>query len=300
MSIPVTVFTGFLGSGKTTIIRNVVEQLPKSYKVVWLKNEYGSINIDSELAKTENVAVKEMLNGCLCCVLVGKLENALNDILREFKPERIIVETSGSAYPAPIVWEIEKIKELKLDGVITVIDAVNFAGYHDTSYSAKLQAQYTDLFIINKIGLVTDTDLDRRLDDLYELNPSTPKIKTVDAKLPLDLIFGLDHNYHKLETDHSESHHDDDWDVFGFEVFGKFDLKKVLDYLAKLDRDDFYRIKIIVQTKEGYYLVNGVAGRITSEQIENYKGNNKFVFMGRGIKGREEDVKGKVMECVEG
>lgn len=290
MAIPVTVFTGFLGSGKTTIIRNIVRKLPQDYKIVWLKNEYGSISVDTELARSENIAVKEMLNGCLCCVLVGKLENALTEILSEFKPQRIIIETSGTAYPAPIVWEIEKLPTLKIDGVVTVIDAVNFKGFHDTSYSAKLQAQYTDLFIINKVGLVDDHELETRLDDLYELNPSTPKIKSANADISLDLVFGLDHAYHEVSTDAEDHHHEDDWDILGFELFGKFQLEPLVSYLSTLDRDDYYRIKLIVKTADGTYLVNGVAGRITSEKLDNYRGNNKFVFMGRGIKQRKEHL----------
>lgn len=74
----------------------------------------------------------------------------------KYNPDRIIIETSGSAFPAPIAIQIRQLDQtqLKLDSIITVIDAVNFAGYEDTSYTAKLQAQYTDLIILNKVDLV--------------------------------------------------------------------------------------------------------------------------------------------------
>src|SRR5690242_204186 len=111
MKIPTTVVTGYLGAGKTTIILNLIKQLQEDYQVVWLKNEYGNLSIDSELAKEHNIEVKEMLNGCLCCVLVGKLKDALHEIIRDYTPDRIIIESSGTAYPLPIVLEINEIPE---------------------------------------------------------------------------------------------------------------------------------------------------------------------------------------------
>jgi G3E family GTPase len=76
-----------------------------------------------------------MINGCLCCVLVGQMKNALYD-LKELSPDRIIIETSGSAFPAPIAWQIRELEEdFVLDAIITVIDVVSFTGYSDTSYT---------------------------------------------------------------------------------------------------------------------------------------------------------------------
>lgn len=82
MAIPVTVFTGFLGAGKTSIILSLLPQLPKDYRVVLLKNEFGEIEVDSQLAKQSNLtAVSEILNGCMCCVLIGQMKSALLEIL---------------------------------------------------------------------------------------------------------------------------------------------------------------------------------------------------------------------------
>ncbi|CAJ0764177.1 13761_t:CDS:2 [Entrophospora sp. SA101] len=78
--IPVTVFTGFLGSGKTTIIISLLKRVPKSYKICLLKNEFGDMKVDSELVRESNIEVQEMLNGCLCCVLVGQMKTALLEL----------------------------------------------------------------------------------------------------------------------------------------------------------------------------------------------------------------------------
>ncbi|KAJ3040678.1 hypothetical protein HDV00_010571 [Rhizophlyctis rosea] len=215
--IPVTVFTGFLGAGKTTIILSLIERLPPGYKVVLLKNEFGDVKVDSELARASNIQVTEMLNGCMCCVLVGQMKNALLEIRDTQKPDRIIIETSGSAFPAPIAWQIRELasENFTLDAIITVIDCVNFTGYEDTSYTAKMQAKYTDVILLNKHELVTERQLDLVLDHVYHLNEDTPKLKCEgEHGVSPDLVFGLDTKLFSLAPTASttKSSTDKEWD----------------------------------------------------------------------------------------
>eukprot|EP00126_Sphaerothecum_destruens_P011780 Sdes_comp20959_c0_seq2m18711 len=196
MAISVTVFTGFLGAGKTTVILDLIKKMPPNYKIALLKNEFGDIKVDSELARENNIQVTEMMNGCLCCVLVGQMSNALLEIKNQYHPDRIIIETSGSAFPATIAWKIRELSSegFHLDSIITVVDCVNFRGYEDTSYTAKLQAKYTDLILMNKWELVSEREYDLVLDHVYELNTDTPKEKVsrgADGVSP-SLVFGLD------------------------------------------------------------------------------------------------------------
>lgn len=292
MKIPVTVFTGYLGSGKTTIILNLIQQLDPSYKVVWLKNEYGNISVDSELAKENNIQVKEMLNGCLCCVLVGKLKDALNEILAEYKPDRIIIESSGTAYPLPIVFEISQIGQLELDGVINVIDAENFNGYHDKGYVAKMQAGYTDLIIINKIDRIDPNQLDKVLDEVYDLNPSTPKVQTANGNLSRNLLLGLDSKLvedideEDVEHDHHDSHdHPDDVEVVDYIENTAFNRSELEQLLSTLKLRGFIRIKGSVRGDDDkYYLLNWVFGRNTWQELSKYSGPTKIAFMGKDIK----------------
>ncbi|KAJ3114608.1 hypothetical protein HK100_001609 [Physocladia obscura] len=212
---PVTVFTGFLGSGKTTILLALLAQIPKEYNVVVLKNEFGDITVDSQLidsaagvngGRKSSVRVAEMLNGCLCCVLVGQMKNALLDIKEKYNPDRIIIETSGSAFPAPIAWQIRQLEPdgFSLDAIITVIDCVNFTGYEDTSYTAKMQAKYTDLILLNKHELITERQFDILLDHVYELNEDTPKFKCNGTQgVSPSLIFGIDTKLFQLSSDGS-------------------------------------------------------------------------------------------------
>ena len=289
MRIPVTVFTGFLGAGKTTIIINIIKQMPPSYKLVMLKNEFGNVEVDSKLMQDSNIKVTEMLNGCLCCILVGKLGNALEEIISKYSPDHILIETSGSAYPAPIAWEIDKMKaKLKLDGIITVIDAKNFSGYRDTSYTAKIQAQYTDLILINKHEGLSEQELDKVLDDVYDLNSSTPKLKTDKGKIPASLIFGLNSkllNYLKensANTDHDHMHKEVEiMELITPKDFNKTQFSKILD---KLPKWDFYRIKGVLRTKEANLIVNFAFGDYEFIKYPHDMQHSEITFMGKNFK----------------
>ncbi|SJK99837.1 related to putative GTPases (G3E family) [Armillaria ostoyae] len=226
--IPITVITGFLGAGKTTLILSLLPQLPSDYKVVLLKNEFGDVEgrtlvfktilnlrsllVDSKLAAQSSLtAVSEILNGCMCCVLVGQMQNALLEI-----KDRIIIECSGSAFPATLAFQIRELERetgggLRLDAIVTVIDAENFTGYEDTSPTAKMQSSYTDMILINKWEHVSERQLDTVLDHLGTLNDLTPKIRCrgkqgVDPKL----IFGLETKLFMEEEAFKDVEHQDE------------------------------------------------------------------------------------------
>ncbi|CEL55864.1 COBW domain-containing protein C15D4,05 OS=Schizosaccharomyces pombe (strain 972 / ATCC 24843) GN=SPBC15D4.05 PE=3 SV=1 [Rhizoctonia solani AG-1 IB] len=216
-AIPVTVFTGFLGAGKTTIILSLLEQLPKDYQAVLLKNEFGDVEVDSQLASNSSLAaVSEILNGCMCCILVGQMKTALLEIRDKYRPDRIIIESSGSAFPATLAFQIRELEretegDFKLDAIITVVDAENFTGYEDTSPTAKMQAQYTDVILLNKWEHVSERDLDIVLDHLGTLNDLTPKLRCQGKSgVPYNLLFGLDSKqFLDLPTHSDENHHDE-------------------------------------------------------------------------------------------
>lgn len=288
--IPVTVFTGYLGSGKTTIILNLVSKLPQGYTAVLLKNEYGDTAVDSELAKESNIGVKEYLNGCLCCVLIGKLGLALQELLRDYHPDRIFIETSGSAYPGPIAWEIRKTPSVYLDGMVTVIDALNFTGYKDKSYTAKLQTKDTDLILINKHESINEEKLDRVLDDVYELNPSTPKIKTDRGKIDPDVIFGLDSKLFEKFQDvqfqeqrKDAHHHEHELGFFSYRSDGNFFKPNFEQFLDSIPKEDFYRIKGIILFENSFYVLNYVFGKFSFTPIQKYKGPTKLLFIGPSV-----------------
>lgn len=296
---PVTVFTGYLGSGKTTIILGLIKQLPKDYRSVWLKNEFGDVDVDSQLAKENNIEVREILNGCLCCVLVGRLGDALEEIVGKYHPDRIIVETSGSAYPAPIAVEIRRHPQtLKLDGIITVIDALNFTGYKDKSFTAKVQAQYTDLILINKHEGLSERQLDDVLDDVYELNLTTPKVKTERGRVSPDLVFGLDTRLFETAEQVAEEergkepeHHRLEVEVMEVHSPRLMDRAALESLLKELPPEYFYRIKGMVAFADGHYLLNYVFGRFDLQKMTKYANSTKLIFMGKDLRDHAEKIR---------
>lgn len=268
--IPVTIITGFLGSGKTTLILNLIPQLPKTYKLALLKNEFGDLAIDSQLASSSAVSgVQELLNGCICCNLVGQLGDALDTLRRDVVPDRIIIETSGSAFPATLAMEVNRLgnetRNYVLDGVVVVIDVENWQGYDDTSYTAKLQARYTDLIVFNKWEHVDGRRFDDCLDRVGDLELEVPWVRSDKGRVGKDVILGIDGGLakelspdhgHTRDHDHGTHDHKEDHqsevEVLSVTLSAPSDSSASID-LSSLDsllrsapKEEIYRIKAIL------------------------------------------------------
>ncbi|KAH7318346.1 CobW/HypB/UreG, nucleotide-binding domain-containing protein [Stachybotrys elegans] len=276
--IPITIVTGFLGSGKTTLILNLIPQLRSKnpdYKLALLKNEFGDLAVDSQLATSSAISgVRELLNGCICCNLVGQLGPALEELEKTVVPDRIVVETSGSAFPATLALEINRIArdtgKYTLDGVISVIDVENWKGYEDTSYTAKIQARYTDLIVFNKWEIAGEDRYDECLDRVGDLDVDVAKVKSDKGWVDMKLVFGVDGGLaqeltddevngksgsnghsHNHDHDHSHSHsHQSEVEVLSVEVKGPSSSPVSTDKLMKLlqsaPKDEVYRIKSVI------------------------------------------------------
>ncbi|KAK7542314.1 CobW/HypB/UreG, nucleotide-binding domain-containing protein [Phyllosticta citribraziliensis] len=261
--IPITIITGFLGSGKTTLILNLIPQLPADYKLALLKNEFGDVAIDSQLASSAAISgVQELLNGCICCNLTGQLGEALDELRNTANPDRVVIETSGSAFPATLAMEVNRLARetgnFVLDGVMSVVDVENWQGYEDTSYSAKVQAQYTDLIVLNKVELVSERrveDVEDKIRDL-ELDVPTPIVKSTKGRVDKDIVFGLDAKLAKSAgvTEHHHDHdhnHSNEVEVLSVTLTptgdtGGVDVEKLSDLLLSATKDEIYRIKAVL------------------------------------------------------
>lgn len=266
--IPITIVTGFLGSGKTTLILNLIPQLPKTYKLALLKNEFGDVAVDSELASSSAIGgVQELLNGCICCNLVGQLGNALDTLRRDVNPDRIVIETSGSAFPATLAMEVNRLGRetgcYSLDGVIVVIDVENWMGYEDTSYTAKMQARYTDLIVFNKWELVPERRYEDCLDRVGDLELQVATVKSDKGQVDNSVLLGFDSAFAKemdplLNTidDHDHDHskdHQSEVEVLSVTLSSEdvlthgVNLDSLETFLLSAPKDEIYRIKAIVK-----------------------------------------------------
>ncbi len=245
------------------MILNLIQQLPKDYKLALLKNEYGDVAVDSQLASSQAISgVQELLNGCICCNLVGQLSDALEQLSNDVQPDRIVIETSGSAFPATLAMEVNRLSretgKYVLDGVMSVIDVENWKGYEDTSYTAKIQARYTDLIVLNKWELVDERrleDVEDRVLDL-DVDPPIPRQKSRKGWVDKDVVFGLDAKLAKAveqpsENGHTHKHdhdHSSEVEVLSItlaskDMNGSVDIDKLTRLLEDPTKDEVYRIK---------------------------------------------------------
>jgi G3E family GTPase len=191
-AIPVTLLTGFLGSGKTTLINRILKEA-HGRRFAVIENEYGEVNVDADLlVKDGGETVVQLTNGCVCCTVRGDLANALNDLaLRRERGEiafdHVLIEPTGLADPGPIVRtfmaETEVLAKFFLDGVVTLFDAVN--GERNLSESVEAQAQlaYADRVLVTKIDLLREgqTEDEQRLLDAVRAANTAAAVTALDV-----------------------------------------------------------------------------------------------------------------------
>ncbi|MEM8718675.1 MAG: GTP-binding protein [Cyanobacteria bacterium P01_G01_bin.39] len=192
--LPVTIITGFLGSGKTTLLNQILQN-DLNQKVAVLVNEFGDINIDSQLLVSYDDDMVELSNGCICCTINEGLVEAVERILaRESKVERLIIETTGVADPLPIILTFvgSDFREFThLDSVITLIDAETFTPEHFDSEVAYKQIAYGDILLLNKTDLASKEQLTALETYIASIKKNPRIIHTQYAQVPLPLILDV-------------------------------------------------------------------------------------------------------------
>ncbi|MFP4485576.1 MAG: CobW family GTP-binding protein [Campylobacterales bacterium] len=152
------VITGFLGVGKSTMLTNTVREHFKDKKVAIIVNEFGEVGIDGKILKNVHSEVLEISEGCICCKLAEEFERGVIEIIQNYNPEVIFVETSGASEPFPIFLSLKNLGII-VEGIICVVDAKNFAIYRDNQ-TAKYQLGGSNIIIINKIDLIKEDSLE--------------------------------------------------------------------------------------------------------------------------------------------
>lgn len=311
--VPITIVTGFLGSGKTTLINYILEDVGGKEKLAIIKNEIGDVAVDSKIIRGKHIVMKELLNGCVCCTLIGDLEESLLELVEMVRPDRIIIEASGAANPAILSVNIDRMPFVRRDLIVTVIDACNFSGYSDKTVVGRLQHKFTDLVVINKIDLVSDDCIEDILDEIFDVRPGIPVVRTTTGRVNPDILFGVRAGINRItfsiddmEVDlHGDHLHEDAIEAFTYTAtvpVNRDCFASVLEVLS----EEYYRVKGFVwvgKRKDDVRLVNFVCGRFELEPIEPgvvdtlSNGVTTVAFIGKRIGRYKQPVCDRIDAC---
>jgi len=283
----IDVFSGFLGAGKTTLIKKLLAEAFKGEKIVLIENEFGEISIDGGFLKESGVEISEMSSGCICCSLVGDFSKALKEVNEQFKPDRILIEPSGVGKLSDVIAAVEKTiadcPELKLNSAVTVCDGTkariyikNFGEFYNN------QVESARTIILSRTQKLSQDKLEAVVAMLREKNPAAAIITTPWDELSGDTILsamekismaqqllekvramsraaeGEHHHEHEHHHDHGpdcdcgcHGHHADEvfssWGTETPKVFSAEGIEKILAALDSGDYGTILRAKGIVR-----------------------------------------------------
>ena len=240
----IDIFSGFLGAGKTTLIKKLLAEAFQGEKLVLIENEFGEISIDGGFLKESGVQISEMSSGCICCSLVGDFNKALKDVHQQFAPDRILIEPSGVGKLSDVIVAVENtvkdVPDMQLNSFVTVADATKVKVYMKNFgefYNNQIESAGT--IILSRTQKLNQEKLEAAVALLREKNPDAAILTTpwdqLDGKTILSAIEKVSladellarmraeheadeaehhhhHHDHDEEDDHHEHHHDHDGD----------------------------------------------------------------------------------------
>ena len=276
------IFSGFLGAGKTTLIRKLIAEGYEGEKIVLIENEFGEIAIDGGFLKDAGVEITEMNSGCICCTLVGDFTKALEQVINDYSPDRIIIEPSGVGKLSDVAKAVSSVPGIEIGAKVTLVDASraklykrNFGEFFDD------QIANADLVVLTRADTASEKQMSTAVEIVKELNGEASLITT-----PLDKISGkaileaIDTNgIHRditelsseshfhcdcgCEDDHDHDEHhghhaDEVFGSWGFETareFSREDISNALEAFADFDKyGTVLRAKGFVDSSDGNWL----------------------------------------------
>ena len=221
----IDIFSGFLGAGKTTLIRKLIAEGYKNEKLVLIENEFGEIAIDGGFLKDAGVQITEMNSGCICCTLVGDFTKALKKVMEEYAPDRIIIEPSGVGKLSDVAHAVEQVEGAHIGTKVTVVDAGKCRMYmRNFGEFFNDQVENADLIVMSRTDTASAEKILAATELLKQLNAKAGLISTPWDKLSGEqIVEAMEHNalheelehmehehHHEHEHDHEHHHHDHD------------------------------------------------------------------------------------------
>jgi len=321
--VPVTIISGFLGSGKTTLLNHILEN-QNGLKTAVLVNEFGEIGIDNDLIIETSEDMVELSNGCICCTINGELLSTVEKILeRSSNLDYLVVETTGLADPLPVAMTFagSNLREkVRLDSILTLVDADNFDFNMDNKSVYYSQLLYGDILLINKCDLVDNKRLEAIEKKIFEIKKEPRILRCSNSKVGLETIISVglfetdkytekdhsnninsghvhEHSHHSDEhSDHSHEHsHNLENNIEGFtsvsfECSQPFSLRRFQNFLDNQLSHNVFRAKGILwfQESERKHIFH-LSGKRFSLDDEDWKceKSNKIVLIGKNLKPQE-------------
>ena len=292
----VTIVYGFLGSGKTTFLRRLIPKLKSRERVAVLVNEVGQVGIDGTVLEADEMNVKLLPNGCICCELRGDLLMALQEIEHRFHPDRLIIEPTGLAAPdqLEVVFGYDDIAQFaSVDTVAAIVDASRYQAARQifgTFYNEQIAR--AGLVLINKADLVDDDALVKAREFVRALNPTASVEATTHCEVDPLLLFrdngrgaaAVSEGEERGDHDHEVADSTRGLDVLSFQP-PPMSEAALEDFLARMCAGEFgevIRAKGFVKTERGLLRIEYVMGRV--DRYEFSGAAPRFEIIGRGLR----------------
>ena len=230
--VKIDIISGFLGAGKTTLIKKLLQDAFKGQQVVLIENEFGEIGIDGGFLKDAGIEIKEMNSGCICCSLVGDFGTALKEVVEKYHPDRIVIEPSGVGKLSDVIHAVENLHleadgEVKLNSAVTVVDVLKCKMYlknFGEFFKNQVEAAGTIILSRTDTKKATPEKIEAAIELIRELNPDatiiTTPVEDLGGQKILDTIEGMKIDLSHVEEEHDhccdhDHHHDHDHEECG-------------------------------------------------------------------------------------